>query len=65
MAETAWFVRRLARILPDGRLLSSNPQFYIHNSKFSIVVYIIPNLPGMFNDNRTFLGKNVENRSKE
>jgi len=31
-----------------------NPQFYIHSSKFSIAVCIIPNLAGMFNEYRTF-----------
>jgi len=29
--------------------------FYIHHSQYSIVVYIIANLDGMFNENRIFL----------
>jgi len=33
--------------------------FYIHNSRFLIVVYIIPNLINMFNKILTFLRKKM------
>ena len=34
-------------------------QFYIHNSRSLIVVYIIPNYVGMFNENKTFFQKKI------